>query len=259
MELKYDRGPTARFLRHFARLPDHTAYRDLFWYDWGPVFYRGRLDASARVICVASDPGPTERVAGRSLVGDAGQRVQGFLSKLGITHSYVCLNAFVYALHPSKTGGAQPLLRDLEHVRWRNQLFDMVRGPDLEAIVAFGSNAQVAVGLWNAPPNTTIIQTYHPSYREQSRLLRSWRQAILQLRALVTPDPDGDPTGPNYGNGFRESDYTAIPKLDLPFGFPEWFGDDSWGRKASPRHNNCVGRPSPDDEHTLTWIAPNTA
>jgi uracil-DNA glycosylase len=34
------------------------------------------LDRSAKVLCIASDPGPTERIVGRTLVGDAGQRVQ---------------------------------------------------------------------------------------------------------------------------------------------------------------------------------------
>ena len=259
MQLEYDRGPTERFLQHFARLPDHSPHRDLFWYDWGPVFYRGKLNGRARVLCVASDPGPTERVAGRTLVGDAGQRVQGFLSKLGITRSYVCLNAFVYALHPSCSAEAEALLGDEAHLEWRNRLFSMVAGPDLQTVIAFGRNAQIAVDLWDPPTNALVIKTHHPSYRDQRRLLQSWRDAIVQLRAVVTPDPDGDPSGPNYGNSFRESDYAPIPKRDLPFGLPEWLGDDSWGRKASPRHNNSVSRPSPDNEHTLVWIAPDSS
>jgi uracil-DNA glycosylase len=258
MELKYDRGPTKRLLRHFAKLPDHSPFRELFWYDWGPIFYRGRLNGSARLLCVASDPGPTERIAGRSLVGDAGQRVQGFLAKLGLTRSYVCLNAFVYALHPSKSYKAQPLLREPQHVKWRNRLFQMVLGPDLQAIVAFGRNAQVAIDEWQPGPNVPVFNVYHPSYRNQARLLDSWHSAIAALRAAVTPDPDGDQTAPNYASRFRESDYAAIPKYDLPFGFPELFGDDAWGRAARPRHNNAVRRPSPDDAHTLRWIAPDT-
>ena len=141
----------------------------------------------------------------------------------------------------------------------RNRLFDMVRGPDLEAVIAFGRNAQLAVDLWDSPVDVPVIMTYHPSYRGHRRLLRSWREAIVQLRAVVTPDPDGDPSGPNFGILFRESDYAAIPKRDPPFGLPDWIGDDSWGRLASPRHNNCVSRPWPDDEHTLVWIAPDNS
>jgi hypothetical protein len=75
----------------------------------------------------------------------------------------------------------------------------------------------------------------------------------------VTPDPGGDPTLPNYGASFKETDYARIPPRDLPFGGPSWLGDDSWGRKAKPRHNNSVDRPSPDDKHTLRWIAPKGA
>ena len=85
----FDPGPPPEVADHFEKAPSYAAYRDLFWYAWGPIFYRGRLDRSARLLCIASDPGPTERIAGRTLVGDAGQRVQGFLSKLGLTRSYV--------------------------------------------------------------------------------------------------------------------------------------------------------------------------
>ena len=98
---EFDSGPPAAFAELFDRVPDPPVEHD-FWFDWGPVFYRGRLDGSARVLCVASDPGPTERIAGRSLVGNAGQRVQGLLAKLGLTRSYVCLNAWAYAVHPSR-------------------------------------------------------------------------------------------------------------------------------------------------------------
>ena len=87
---EFDPGPPDPVADHFAEVPSYAAHRKKFWYDWGPVFYRGRLDRSAKVLCIASDPGPTERIVGRTLVGDAGQRVQGFLTKLGLTRSYPC-------------------------------------------------------------------------------------------------------------------------------------------------------------------------
>ena len=85
--VEFDPGPPPNVAAHLDRVPSYVAHQDLFWYDWGPIFYRGRLDRSARLLCIASDPGPTERIACRTLVGDAGQRVQGFLSKLGLTHT----------------------------------------------------------------------------------------------------------------------------------------------------------------------------
>jgi hypothetical protein len=88
------------------------------------VFYRGRLDGSAKVLCVASDPGATERIAGRCLVGNAGQRVQGMLSKLGLVRAYVCLNAWAYALHPSRALANRARLDDNPQLSWRNDVFD---------------------------------------------------------------------------------------------------------------------------------------
>ena len=118
---EFDRGPSAQFAELFDRVPDPSVPDD-FWFDWGPVFYRGRLDGSARVLCMASDPGPTERIAGRSLVGNAGQRVQGLLGKLGLTRSYLCLNAWAYAVHPSKAQAEQQRLDEPAQLEWRNEL-----------------------------------------------------------------------------------------------------------------------------------------
>ena len=126
---EFDPGPPAAIAEHLANVPSYAEHRELFWYDWGPVFYRGRLDGSARLLGIASDPGPTERIACRSLVGDAGQRVQGFLSKLGLTRSYVMVNAYAYALLPSRAPEARPLLSEPEHLAWRNGLYDALAGP----------------------------------------------------------------------------------------------------------------------------------
>jgi hypothetical protein len=254
----FDKGPPAALAQHFAALPDiEPASRSLFWYDWGPVFYRGRLTGKARLLGIASDPGPTERIVGRTLVGDAGQRVQGFLEKIGLTRSYVLVNAFPVAVHPGKVSKAQPLLDDEDQKRWRNRFYDLVTGPDLEAIVAFGSNARIALDLWDGKPDVPTFKVPHPSSHDAAQLLQEWRTAIPDLRAAVTPDPDGTQSGPNYGSTFQESDYQAIPPLDLPFGLPPWVGDDSWGRRAKPRHNNSVERLKSDQEHTLVWRAPS--
>jgi hypothetical protein len=61
---------------------------------------------------------------------------------------------------------------------------------------------------------------------------------------------------PNYDTTYGEAEYSRIPRTDLPFGLPAWMGDDSWGRTATPRHNNAVSRPSTDPDHTLVWRAP---
>jgi Uracil DNA glycosylase superfamily len=249
---EFDKGPYVRFARHFDAVPD-PPFPDRFWFDWGPVFYRGRLDGSARVLCLGSDPGATEKVAGRTLVGDAGQRVQGFLAKLGVTRSYLCLNAFPYALFPSEADTAEEMLADPTQAEWRNRLYDMATSSLLQAVVAFGRVAQLAVGMWKTAPAVPVSEIPHPSSHDPTELLNEWRDAVTSLRQIVTPDPDGDPSLPNYGSTFEESDYAPIPSRDLPFGVPAFLGDSSWVRAAGGR--SSVSRPSPDDRHTLVWKA----
>ena len=73
---------------------------------------------------------------------------------------------------------------------------------------------------------------------------------------IVSPDADGNPTGPNFGAYFTEVDYARIPRWDFPSMTPAYVGDDSWGRAANPRHNNCCERPSPDDKVSLLLTPP---
>lgn len=252
----FDPGPPSAVADHFAALPSYAEHQQFFWYDWGPIFYRGRLDKTARLLCVASDPGPTERIAGRTLVGDAGQRVQGFLTKLGLTRSYSLINAYAYALFPSAGQAATPMLHEPAHATWRNTLISLITGPPLQAVVAFGAQAQAALHDWDNPPGVPILNIPHPSSRNAQALASAWHDAITQLRGIITSDPDGTPDAPNYGPTLQEADYAPIPRADLPFGAPHFLGDDSWGRHAHPRHNNSVERPDTNFKHALIWQAP---
>ncbi len=256
--IEFDPGPPPEFCELFTCVPSYAPYRDHFWYDWGPVFYRGRLDGSARVLCVASDPGPTERIAMRTLVGDAGQRVQGFLAKIDLLCSYVCLNAFVYALYPNHSLHGTQVLKNYEHFQWRNELFTKAKSSHLQAVIAFGRHAQAAVQLSPGSADLPVFKLPHPSSRHPQQLLAAWRAAVTQLPAIVTPNLDANLTLLNYGTGFAEADYARIPHRDLPFGVPAWLGDDAWGRRAHPSHQNSMRRPHPDDGHTLIWIAPRS-
>ncbi len=72
---------------------------DAFRTEWGPIFHRGRLDGTARVLVIGQDPATHETICRRILVGEAGQRLQGLLAKLGVTRSYVLVNTFLYSVY----------------------------------------------------------------------------------------------------------------------------------------------------------------
>jgi hypothetical protein len=99
----YDRAP---FDLLAADYPGAEVYpvKD-FRLEWGPIFHRGRLDGTARVLVLGQDPATHEAVTRRILVGEAGQRVQGLLAKLGITTSHVLVNTFLYSVYGQ--GGGQ--------------------------------------------------------------------------------------------------------------------------------------------------------
>src|SRR3546814_17840597 len=76
--IEFDKGPLQPFARIFAACPDYGELKRHFWYDWGPIFHRGRTNGRPRVLCIASVPGATERIPARPLAGPPGPRVRGF-------------------------------------------------------------------------------------------------------------------------------------------------------------------------------------
>ena len=88
--------------------------------------------------------------------------MQGLLAKLGLTRSYACLNAWPYALHPSRASAERARLAEPAQLEWRNEVYDAVTGPRLQAIIAFGGMAQEAASLWSGRPSVVLKAVPHP-------------------------------------------------------------------------------------------------
>jgi hypothetical protein len=178
---------------------------DQFRVEWGPIFHRGRLDGSARVLVIGQDPAQHETVVRRILVGEAGRRLQGLLAKLGITKSYVFINTFLYSVYgtvKAKTRKSKGL------VEYRNRWLDaLLSGGQIEGVLALGSVADEAWQLWSdTPKGKTFKGAYaavtHPTYPESfskgdkaklaeatRRLLMNWNGALQKLSpAILHPD-----------------------------------------------------------------------
>ena len=247
----FDKGPPAALARHFAEVPDIAPeYRDLFWYDWGPVFYRGRLTGNPRLLGIASDPGPTERLVGRTLVGDAGQRVQGFLEKLGLTQA-------TSSSTRSRRGAPARCARRCRCSRTPTTCTGATASTTWSP--ARASRPSSPSAATPSPPCTSgTSPTCRPSrsrtLRPRARCLAAWRTAIPDLRAAVTPDPDGS-SGANYGR------LPGVGLRPIPSGpavrAPALDGRRPRGRAKPPPHNNSVERSSADLDHAMTWQAPH--
>src|SRR5438045_9690255 len=106
MTHEFDPGPVQEPFASLVRdYPGGDVYpADSFRVEWGPIFHRGRLDGSARLLVIGQDPATHESICRRILVGEAGQRLQGLLAKLGISSRYVLVNTFLYSVYGD--GGA---------------------------------------------------------------------------------------------------------------------------------------------------------
>ena len=215
--------------------------------EWGPVFHRGRLDGSARLLVIGQDPAQHEIIARRTLVGGAGHRVQGFMAKIGIRRRYLMINTYVYSVFGQ--GGGSKHKNNPVIAAYRNRWFDALLPGKVQGVVAFGQLADAAWQAWKSTPKgSAFTGTYqavtHPTQPESSsqgnaakkkeamaKMLAGWNAALKILEPAVTADV-ATPFVP-YGPEFLPVDLPDIPQEDLPAGSPPWMcGNADWARRT---------------------------
>jgi uracil-DNA glycosylase len=223
-------------------LPGTSVYpANDFRVEWGPVFHRGRLDGSARVLVLGQDPAQHETIARRILVGEAGHRLQGFLAKLGIDRSYVMINTFLYSVLGQ--GGGNKHRDDKKIAAYRNKWIQAVLASGkIDAVVTLGSLAAAAWASWESTAGgsqPTAVRITHPTQPEAAggssakhaaaiaAMLDNWNKALQTLHPL--PHPDKSRALKLYGSSFQPNEKVAIPEDDMPAGTPDWMRlDDGW-------------------------------
>ncbi|WP_426594007.1 uracil-DNA glycosylase family protein [Cellulomonas sp. McL0617] len=249
MAREFDPGYSGPYRPLVESYPDESVYPlDSFRVEWGPIFHRGRLDGSARVLVIGQDPATHEAITRRILVGEAGQRTQGLLARLGITRSYVLINTFLYSVYGQ--GGGTRHIADQGIADYRHRWIDaVVQDQHIEAIISLGQLADQAYTAWKKTPSGTAstaayMTVRHPTYPESAsrtgsitkaeafqKLCDSWNLALDALHGVVTPDA---PVAlRHYGSTITPADLAPIPDVDLPAGLPAWMGDlDAWAART---------------------------
>jgi hypothetical protein len=215
-----------------------------FRVEWGPVFHRGRLDGSARLLVIGQDPAQHETIVRRTLVGEAGRRVQGFLAKLGITRSYVLVNTFLYSVYGSVKASTR---RDPRLIAYRNRWLDaLLAGTQVEGVLSLGDAANEAWQFWKTTPTgaaSSILHAAvtHPTQPESSskgdkakraaatqKMLQNWN-AGLQILSPVLVHPDEPRPLALYGSTWAEGGRLPMPETDFPACLPAWMREqDGW-------------------------------
>jgi hypothetical protein len=216
--------------------------------EWGPVFHRGRLDGSARVLVIGQDPAQHETVIRRILVGEAGRRLQGFLAKVGITTSYVLINTFLYSVYGSAKAATR---RDPRLIAYRNRWLDaLLVNTKVEAVVTLGTLAAEAWEFWKSTPagmasSLTHAAITHPTQPESfskndksklaaatTKLLQNWNAGLQTLSPAVTHPDDARPLV-LYGSAWADGDRLPMIEADFPGGLPAWMHEqDGWARRV---------------------------
>jgi uracil-DNA glycosylase len=236
-----------------------------FRVEWGPIFHRGRLDGTARLLVIGQDPAAHEAIARRILIGVAGQRTQGLLTRLGFSESYTMINTFLYSVY-GQSGGEQHQ-HDAPIIAYRNRWLDAIAANNqLEAIVTLGSLAADAYQSWAATPAGQACHAYHaallhPTYPESAsstgtitlaaamkQLLDNWNAALPGLHGAIT-HTDQAPDLAQYGTTFAPGDLTGIPAADLPPGMPSWMRSlEPWASRQ--------GATADDKRATISVVIP---
>lgn len=250
--IDHDPGPDADWTIFFATAPlaTYQAHPVDFRLEFGPVYYRGRLDGTARVLIVGQDPAANELVGHRAFVGASGQRIQGFLRRLGILRDYVMVNTYLYPVRGQFFGSLEALAHEPTILGFRNALLDRIaeRNP-LEAVISVGRAAQDSVDRWPGAASLTTQAITHPSALDHSALLANWNEGLAVLRPAVEPEADVAVDDTDYGDDFTPADHEPIPRRDLPFGVPEWHGVGSHATRARLPNGDT-------DNQRIIWKSP---
>jgi hypothetical protein len=241
----YGAEPFRSLVADVPGAPDYPAAD--FRLEWGPIFHRGRLDGSARVLVFGQDPAQHETILRRILVGEAGHRLQGFLWKLGVERSYVMVNTFVYSVYGQRGGSKHR--HNTKIAAYRNRwLAALLQPGKIEAVVALGSLANSAWQDFLAAPQGSGVQVAyrqitHPTAPEAAggnaaahaaaikAMLENWNEALEALHPLGHPDTTRRLV--RYGPAFKATEKRVIPEDDTPPWAPEWMrADDGWAERT---------------------------
>ncbi len=271
---EYDPGPTAAggWAELFASTPNYRGLgkavlgSEAFRWHHGPMFYRGRLDGSARVVLVGQEGAQDESLSHRSFTGGTGARMQHFLRHLGIDRSYLFLNSFVYPIFGQYGAALRPLAQDPRSpiVKHRHQILDKaVIDGGARLVVAVGTAAKESIATWieshggtadshhletatlgSIPSTVRVVGVVHPGSAaggSTAGIKADFQRAINQINAWINASSTWLPVDAGMARDLTKPyvySSKPIPYRDFPFGTCPRLGR---GGTSSNRSDNQRG------------------
>jgi hypothetical protein len=212
---EFDSGPGSTFERLLQGGLDEFP-----WPDWsgfglqaapslgtGPI-YRGRL-AEPSILVVADQEAHDDLFTMRAATGDAGQRLQAFLTAAGLTRRYGILRVLPVDTLQEPSARVRAAADSAEV---RALYAEAVRRSEPHVVLLVGPLSR-RLGDHIVPAGTPVVTM---KARRESGADASWRAALTELEALSYPR---DLPNPSFAyDGGREQ----IPRRDLPYGTLRW-------------------------------------
>jgi uracil-DNA glycosylase len=251
---EHDPGPTTAsgWAALFAAAPNYRGLgravlgREAFRWHHGPMFFRGRLDGSAKVVLVGQEGAQDESLSHRSFTGGTGARMQHLLHHIGFDRSYLFLNSFVYPIFGQYTDELRPLAQDPRSpiVTHRHRIFDKAIGDgDARLVIAVGNAAKESIATWvhahggsadpdhldnatlgSLPSRLRVVGVVHPGSAaggSTSAIKADFQRACNRIKGWLDADPGwlpADPGVPRNLDAAYQYKSAAIPYRDFPFG-----------------------------------------
>ena len=274
---EHDPGPTAAsgWAELFAETPNYRGLgqavvgREAFRWHHGPMFFRGRLDGSAKVVIVGQEGAQDESLSHRSFTGGTGARMQHFLRFIGLDRSYLFLNSFVYPIFGQYTQDLRKLAQDPRSpvVKHRNRILDKaVVDGDVRLVVAVGRAAKESVATWieahggtadpealhtatlgSIPNRVLVVGVLHPGGAaggSTANIKADFSRAIGRIKDRLQAQPTWLPVDAGMTRNLSAAypySSAAIPYRDFPFGTCPRLGR---GGTSSNRSDNQRGDPA---------------
>ncbi|HIN85264.1 MAG TPA: hypothetical protein EYN06_02205 [Myxococcales bacterium] len=227
-DTRHDAGPPADWVEFLYQTPAQTVIQTESGIDTNndfhqvPLWYRGQLDNNVPILVLAQDYGIDQIVAGRVLVGDAGQKINHLLENLGVGSNYLMLNPYPYPLNDTVPDHeVLDLAMSLSLSAYRKELLEKVLAEnDIKLVITFGEIAENAYQPVSTGNNAYWVKLAHP---DEAAASVSWNGGMNILSGTALGIDMNGPFIPYTMGGFADI-RAMIPREDLPWGMPLWFG-----------------------------------
>lgn len=201
-------------------------------FGWGPI-YRGRPDEATAYI-LADQESHDDLFTGRALTGESGQRLQQFLSSMGILTKYVIIRTLPVDTLDLAAAKLTSISLNTAVLKVHQAILDRViaQSPAVKLALSFGT----AAGNVMAKLSLHGIPSINLKAWSSPGSLNDWKQKLQDIKVVAYPKETATPSF-QYDGGRGE-----IPRIDLPFGVPRWVGT-SGDRGSRPK---VKGKLSPD-------------